>query len=428
MSYVLTALAIALLIFCSAFFAGSETALTAASRARMHVLEEERVRGARSANILMGNRERLIGALLLGNNVANILASALATSVFLQIFGEAGVAYATVVMTALVLIFAEVLPKTLAISDPDRFALLTSPLVIVMVKAASPVLNTVQRIVRMTLTLFGIDVDATRPVLSAQEELRGTLAVQHQEGGIEAKDRDRFGGLLDLADLEVADVMVHRKKMVLVNADDPPGDIVAQVLSSPNTRIPLWRGEPENIVGVLHAKDLLRAINAVSGDIAKIDIVPLLSEPWFVPETTTLYDQLDAFLKRRGHLALVVDEYGALMGLVTLEDILEEIFGDIRDEHDLAPSGIRIQADGSVVAEGTVPIRDLNRLMAWALPDEEATTIAGLVIHEAQTIPAEGQTFAFYGFKFEILRRQRNQITSLRISPPKTLAAATQAA
>lgn len=428
MSYILTALAIAFLILCSAFFAGSETALTAASRARMHVLEAERVRGARSANLLMNNRERLIGALLLGNNVANILSSALATSVFLQLFGEAGVAYATVVMTALVLIFAEVLPKTLAIADPDRFALGAAPFVRLIVQAAGPIVGTVQRIVRFTLTLFGVDVDATRPVLSAQEELRGTLAVQHQEGGIEAKDRYRFGGLLDLADLQIADVMVHRRRMVMVNADDPPGDIVAQVLSSPNTRIPVWRGEPENIIGVLHVKDLLRAVNAVNGDVSKISMTTLVSEPWYVPETTTLYDQLDAFLKRRGHLAIVVDEYGALMGLVTLEDILEEIFGDIRDEHDAPPTGVRIQPDGSVIAEGTVPIRDLNRLMEWGLPDEEATTIAGLVIHEAQTIPEIGQTYAFYGFKFEILRKQRNQITSLRITPPKKIAKPTQAA
>ena len=419
MSILIIALIIAALILCSAFFAGSETALTAASRARMHVLEQEHIRGAKSANALMGNRERLIGALLLGNNLANILSSALATSIFLKMFGEAGVVYATIVMTALVLIFAEVLPKTVAISDPDRFALGAAPFVRLIVKTAGPVLSAVQWVVRSSLTLFGIDVDATRPVLSAQEELRGAIAVHHKEGGLVTEERHRFGGLLDLAELQVGDVMVHRKKMVLVNADDPPAEIIAQVLSSPNTRIPLWRGEPENIIGVLHAKDLVRAMNTARGDLSKINIAILLSEPWFVPETTMLTDQLDAFLKRRGHLALVVDEYGALRGLVTLEDILEEIFGDIRDEHDTAPTGIRVQPDETVIADGTVPIRDLNRLLGWTLPDEEATTIAGLVIHEAQTIPAECQIFAFYGFKFEILKRQRNQITSLRITPPK---------
>jgi Mg2+/Co2+ transporter CorB len=321
-----------------------------------------------------------------------------------------------------------ILLAALAIAEPDRFALTAAPLIRLIVKAAAPVLVTVQWVVRSSLTLFGIDVDATRPVLSAQEELRGAIAVHHKEGGIVAEERARFGGLLDLAELQVGDVMVHRKKMMLVNAEDPPGDIIAQVLSSPNTRIPLWRGEPENIVGVLHAKDLLRAMNTARGDLTKININALISEPWFVPETTTLSDQLDAFLKRRGHLALVVDEYGALRGLVTLEDILEEIFGEIRDEHDTAPSGVRLQPDETVIAEGTVPIRDLNRLMGWELPDEEATTIAGLVIHEAQTIPAEGQVFSFYRFKFEILKRQRNQITSLRITPPKKAEADTAAA
>lgn len=428
MSYVLTALAILALTIISAFFSGSETALTAASRARMHQLEKDGVRGAKSANYLIGNRERLIGALLLGNNLANILSSALATTVFLNLFGDAGVAYATVVMTAIVLIFAEVLPKTLAIADPDRAALFTAPAVRLIVKTLGPILSAVQAIVRATLHLAGINVDATQPVLSAQKELRGTIAVHHQDGGMVSEDRYRFGGLLDLAELEVGDVMVHRKKMLLANADDPPSSIVAQVLSSPYTRIPLWRAEPENIVGVLHAKDLLRAINAAGGDITKIDINALLSPPWFVPETTTLYDQLDAFLKRRGHLALVVDEYGALMGLVTLEDILEEIFGDIRDEHDVAAAGVRMQADGSVIVDGTLPVRDLNRLLDWTLSDEEATTIAGLVIHEAQTIPDVGQVFTFHGFKFEIMRRQRNQITSLRVTPPKQAATGPQAA
>jgi Mg2+/Co2+ transporter CorB len=419
---ILTAAAIAALLLCSAFFAGSETALTAVSRARLHQLEKDGARGAKSANLLIANREQLIGALLLGNNVANILSSALATDLFIRLFPETGVAIATVLMTALVLIFAEVLPKTLAITDTDRLALAAAPAVRIIVIALGPVLNAVQAIVRGTLHIFGLDVDATRPVLSAQEELRGAIAVHHMEGQMVSEDRNRLGGLLDLAELEVADVMVHRKKMILANADDPTGEIVAQVLASPYTRIPLWRDDPENIVGVLHAKDLLRALSAAGGDAAKVDVMTLVSPPWFVPETTPLTDQLNAFLQRRGHLALVVDEYGALMGLVTLEDILEEIFGDIKDEHDVATAGVRIQPDGSVVADGAVPIRDLNRLMDWNLSDEEATTIAGFVIHEAQAIPDVGQVFTFHGFKFEILRRQRNQIMSLRVSPPRGVA------
>jgi Mg2+/Co2+ transporter CorB len=414
--------AIAVLILISAFFSGSETALTAVSRGKLHQLEKEGVRGARSANILTSNRERLIGALLLGNNLANILSSALATDIFIHLFPETGIVIATGVMTAIVLIFAEVMPKTLAINDPDRFALATSPIVRLIVYALGPILSAVQWIVRGALSIFGVDVDATKPVLSAQEELRGAIAVHHLEGALVSEDRNRFGGLLDLAELEVADVMVHRKKMVAANAGDSAGEIVAQVLASPHTRIPLWRGDPENIVGILHVKDLLRAILAAGGDQTKVDVKTIVSDPWFVPETTPLKDQLDAFLQRRGHMALVVDEYGALQGLVTLEDILEEIFGDIRDEHDLATPGLRIQPDGSVIVDGAVPIRDLNRLMDWNLSDEEATTVAGLVIHEAQTIPDVGQVFTFGGFKYEVLRRQRNQITSLRVTPPKVAA------
>lgn len=412
---------IALLLLCSAFFSGSETALTAASRARMHQLEKDGVASAHIVSWLIERRERLIGSILLGNNIVNILASALATSIFIDIAGENGIAYATLVMTTLVLVFSEVLPKTYAIANTDRLALATAPTLRFVVLALSPIVLAVQWIVRQTLHLFGIDIDASRPVLSAHEELRGTIEVHHLEGAMVREDRNRFGGLLDLQDLEVSDVMVHRKNMVMVDADLPTSEIIRQVLASVHTRIPLWHEDPENIIGILHAKDLLRALQSAGNDAERIDIVALLSKPWFVPETTTLNDQLNAFLKQRGHLALVVDEYGALMGLVTLEDIFEEIFGEIRDEHDLLVSGVRAQADGSVIVDGWVPIRDLNRAMDWDLDDEEATTIAGLVIHEAQTIPEVGQVFTFYGFKFEIVRRQRNQITTLRITPPRQL-------
>lgn len=408
-----------ILLLIAAYFSAAETSLTATSRARMHQLEKEGVKRAAIVSTLIADRERLLGAILLGNNLVNILASALTTSVLIYFFGTVGVAIATVVMTALVLVFGEVLPKTLAITHVDRVALAVAAPIKFLVATVGPVLTGVRFIVRRTLHLFGIDVDAAQPVLSAHEELRGTIEIHHLEGQMVREDKNRIGGLLDLEQLEVADVMVHRKNMTLINVESPPADIIREVLASPHTRVPFWRGDAENIVGVLHVRDLLRAMHQAGGDTAHIDIAKLLSEPWFVPETTTLTEQLDAFLKRRGHLALVVDEYGALMGLVTLEDILEEIFGDIRDEHDVTVSGVRPQADGTVVVDGWVPIRDLNRAMAWELPDEEATTIAGLVIHQAQAIPDVGQVFSFYGFKFEIQRRQRNQIMSLRITPPK---------
>lgn len=412
----LTILAIMVLIIVSAFFSGSETALTAASRARMHAFEKAGDHRATIVQRLTQKRERLLGALLLGNNLVNILASALATSLFINLFGDTGVVYATLVMTAIVLVFAEVMPKTLAISNPDRFALTVSPVVRIIVSVFSPVVITIEMFVKVVLNRFGANI-GDQDILSAHEELRGTVDLQHQEGGLVKDDRDRIGGLLDLNELEVSDIMVHRTGMMVLNADEKPSALVDMALASPYTRIPIWRGEPDNIVGVLHAKDLLRSLRAKSGAVDKLDINEIASKPWFVPDTTSLKAQLNAFLKRKMHFALVVDEYGEVQGLVTLEDILEEIVGEIADEHDVEIQGVVPQPDGSVNVEGTVPVRDLNRAMDWSLPDEEATTIAGLVIHAVQTIPEPGQAFTFYGFRFRILRRQRNRITSLRITP-----------
>ena len=418
-SLVLTLLAILVLLLCSAFFSGSETALTGASRARMLQLERNGDRRAALVSRLMQARERLIGALLLGNSLVNIFASSLATSAFLALFGEAGVAAATLVMTALIVVFAEVMPKTYAIVYPDRSALAVAGPVARTVAVLGPVVMAIELVVRWTLRAFGVDVRQDRPVLAAREELRGAVDLMHLEGGVIKEDRDMFGGLLDLRELEVSDVMVHRTKMQMLNADDAPAKLVSEVLASPYTRLPLWRGKPENIIGVLHTKDLLRALEAQKGDVERLDIAGLVAPPWFVPDTTSLADQLKAFLKRKTHFALVVDEYGEVMGLVTLEDILEEIVGDISDEHDIVVTGVRPQPDGSVNVDGSVPVRDLNRAMDWRLPDDAATTIAGLVIHAARTIPEPGQAFTFYGFKFEVLRKQRNRITALRITPPR---------
>jgi Mg2+/Co2+ transporter CorB len=362
-------------------------------------------------------RERLIGAILLGNNVVNILASALATSLFLLWFGEAGVLYATLVMTALVVVFAEVLPKTIAINVPERIALLVARPMSWVVRAFGPVVLGVEALVRWTLRLVGFRVGDHLPVLSAHEELRGAVDLMHREGSVEKLDRDMMGGLLDLRELTVSDVMVHRTEMVTVNADDPPDQIVSAVLKSEFTRIPLWRGTPENIVGILHAKDLLRALKAADGDPAKVDVMSIALPAWFVPDIRPLSEQLKAFRRRKTHFALVVDEYGEVEGLVTLEDILEEIVGDISDEHDVPVPGVRPQPDGSVNVDGSVPIRDLNRAMDWNLPDADATTIAGLVIHESRSIPDVGQSFTFHGFRFSVLRKERNRITALRIVP-----------
>jgi Mg2+/Co2+ transporter CorB len=417
-------IAIVLLLIVSAVFACAETALTAVSRARMHHLAGEGSRNAKHVLALIADRERMIGAILLANTFVNILASAIATSVSLA-FAERGVLIATVIMTVAILIFAEVLPKTLGIARTDRMALALAPLARITVVLVSPIVRTVQWIVWRVLYVFGLRERTLESDVTAHEEIRGAIEVHHQEGGVESVHRMMLAGILDLAELQVSDVMVHRKNMEVLNGSAPPHEIVDRVLASSHTRFPVFTDDQENIVGILHAKDLLRELMQRRGALENLDIDALCSEPWFVPNTTTLEEQVKAFRDRRAHFALVVDEYGVLQGLVTLEDILEEIFGSIAEEHDQKlPEGIRRQLDDTYVVDGATPIREVNRELGWSLPDEQATTVAGLVIHEAHIIPDVGQVFSFYGFKFEVLRKQRNQITQLRITPPPELAAA----
>ncbi len=415
--YWLIIISVLFLVFLSGFFSGSETALTAASRARMHQLASN---GQRRAGIVAGlieRRDRLIGALLIGNNLVNILASALATSMFLGLFGEAGVVYATLAMTVMLVIFAEVLPKSWAISSTDRFAMTVAPPVRAFVSVVGPLSTLVNWIVRHILAAVGVKFSTDTSMLSGHEELRGAVALLHREGSVVKADRDRLGGVLDLGELEVSDIMVHRTSMRMINADEDPEIAVRQILESPFTRMPVWRGETDNIIGVIHAKDVLRALAGNGAESKPVNIVRIAQKPWFVPDTTNLKDQLGAFLRRKAHFAVVVDEYGEVEGLVTLEDILEEIVGDIADEHDLDIKGVVQEADGSVVVDGTVPIRDLNRALDWELPDEEATTVAGLVIHESQIIPEERQAFTYHGKRFIVMKRQKNRITKLRIKP-----------
>ncbi len=407
---------IGLCILLSMFFSSSETALTAASKARFYALEKSGDAGAVRVNRLIADMPRFIGAMLLGNTLVNIAASAIATNLLVRFYGAAGVFYATVLMTIILLVFAEVLPKTLAITRPERTALAVAPLAAFFVALFKPLLQAVEGLVRVMLRIFGISTKADAESSTSHEDLKSTVDMMHRDGDVARQDRDMVGGLLDLADLSVADVMIHRTKMQVIKADQPAADLVREVLASPYTRLPLWQGEPENIIGVLHAKDLLRALAAARGDTSALDATSIASKPWFVPDTTSLQDQLQAFLKRKTHFALVVEEYGSVMGLVTLEDILEEIVGDIKDEHDPAAAGVRMLDDGSVTVDGGLPIRDLNRVMDWDLPGSEATTIAGLVIHEARSIPEVGQMFTFHNFRFEVLRKARNRLVMLRVA------------
>ncbi len=421
----LTAGAILGLLLLSGFFSGSETALTAASRAKLKAQVDKGDARAATAMRLTEDSERMIGAILLGNNVVNILSAALATALLTRMFGDSGVALAALGITLLVLIFGEVLPKTWAIANPEPVALRVAPVIRLLIVVLAPVVGLVRLVVRGILRLFGMRPDPGVNVLAIREEIAGAISLGHSEGAVEKEDRDRLLATLDLSDRTVEEVMKHRSEIEMVNADDPPERILAQMLASPHTRLPVYRGDTENILGVIHAKELLREVGrmvAPGGDeplnLADLDVLKVARKPYFVPETTDLDDQMRQFLKRRSHFALVVDEYGALRGLITLEDIIEEIVGDITDEFDVTRERwFKATGTGDYVVDGAMTIRDLNRAMDWSLPDDEANTVAGLVIHEAQTIPAAGQVFSFHGFRFEVMTRRENRITRLKVRP-----------
>ena len=413
------------LLILSGFFSGSETALTAASRGKLRVQADKGSVGAQRALRITEDNERLIGSVLLGNNLVNILAASLATALFTKLFGESGVAWATLVMTLLVLIFAEVLPKTYAITNAERAAAMVSGPISIVVLVFAPVVSIVRLLVRGMLRLMGVAVDPDSNILAVREEIAGALQLGHSEGVVEKEDRDRILGALDLRERVVEEIMLHRSGIEMVDAAKSPSDILEQCLRSSHTRLPVYRDDPENIIGVIHAKDLLRAmyklIGGPEGNAAALngfDIAEVAMEPYFVPETNTLDEQMRQFLHRRTHFALVVDEYGTLQGLITLEDILEEIVGEITDEFD--PHGdnsVKKDSDGQYLVEGAMTIRDLNRANDWSLPDDEANTVAGLVIHEAQMIPTRGQVFVFHGFRFEVMARDGNRITKLKMRP-----------
>jgi Mg2+/Co2+ transporter CorB len=407
-----------LLLLLSAFFSGSETALTAASEGRIHQLSKKGNRSAGTILALRARKERLIGTILLGNNLVNIFASVLATSIFLRHFGDAAIVYATLVMTLLILIFAEVLPKTYAFCHADRTALAVAPLVKPIVIVFAPITHAIYLFVRMTLRPLGIELSSELGGSLHEEELRGVIDLHDGPEPEIQHERAMLRSILDLDDVDVQEVMTHRSRVTMIDASDAPKNIIDDVLQSPYTRIPLYSDDPDNITGVVHAKDLLREVHARGGRVDKLEFSKLATEAWFIPETTTLLGQLHAFRERREHFAIVVDEYGSFMGIVTLEDILEEIVGEIDDEHDVTAAAVRQQADGSYIVGGSVTLRDLNRDYEWALPDDVSTTIAGLILHESRSIPNPGQVFTFYGFRFEIMRRARNQITQIRITPP----------
>ena len=407
----LLALTVGLLIVASAFFSSAETALTAASDARMRQLANKGNKRAKIVEKLRADREGLIGSILIGNNAVNVLGSALATSFAIALFGEGGLVWATIGMTVLLVVFAEVMPKTYAFTYADSYALRIAPVLQIVVRALSP-LSVGIRLLATQIIRPNPDAHENR-----EEELRGLIELQGNDGN--ADDRERkamLSSILDLNEISVEAIMTHRGTVSMINADDQVEDILRYVLNSPHTRHPVFSGKSDNIVGVLHVKDLLRAVGeAESGMILPETVQNIASDAYFIPETTLLFDQLQAFRSRREHFAVVVDEYGDFRGIVTLEDILEEIVGDIDDEHDVDLAGLTPQADGSWLVDGNVTIRDLNRTLGWQLPDEDASTVAGLVLFESRTIPNPGQEFRFHDIRFRIVKRKGNRLTRLRL-------------
>lgn len=412
---------VAVLLFLSGFFSGSETALTAASESRLHNWEKKGDKRAGLVNRIRERKDRMIGALLLGNNLVNILASALATSALIQIFGEVGVVYATLIMTVLVLIFAEVLPKTYALTHADKMSVAIAPIIRFVIWLFFPISEAVNFIVRKTLQFFGADMSKIQDG-EHMEVLRGVIDLHEGQDEETQEQRAMLRSVLDLFEVDIEEIMIHRKNVLMLDANDPIEKIIEEALDSPYTRMPICRDSTDNIIGVLHAKALMRELKSrekSNQNFDDLDIEEIAADPWFVPEATTLYEQLQAFRSRREHFATVVDEYGSFMGIVTLEDILEEIVGEIDDENDEAVIGVRKQANGSYLVDGEVTIRDLNREFDWELPDEDYSTIAGLIIHEAQIVPEAGQSFSFYSFHFDIVKRNRNQLGQIRVIAPK---------
>ena len=408
-------ISILLLLILSGFFSGSETALTASTRSRLTGLSNKGHKNAKTAIELLNKKESLIGAILLGNNLVNILASALATSLSIKIFGDPGVAYAVIIMTALIVIFAEILPKTYALTNSEKLALTVSPIFRPIVYLLWPVTWMMEKIVFFILSIFKIKLEKNMRVLSVEDEIRGTLDLHHKEGRLYKSDKDMVTGVLDLAEVTVEDVMVHRSNMFTVNIDDDPKKILNSVINSSFTRIPVWQNNDENIIGIIHSKHLLK-IMSQNRDITRSEIMQSLIKPLFIPETTSLKEQLKMHLNTKKKLAIVVDEYGVLMGMISLEDIMEEIVGDITDEIDEGLTTVVKNEDGSLTINGGTEIRDINRIYNWDLPEEEANTLSGLIVHESRSFPTEGQVFNYYGFIFEILEVKDNLIHKIKVS------------
>ena len=408
------------LLVVSAYFSAAETSMTAVSRARIYQLVMDDNKAAKIVSKLRREKESMIGTVLLGYNAVNIAASVIATSVCIRYFGsDEALAITTLVMTLLVVVFTEVLPKTYAIHNAEPVALSLAPSLQWIMKLLYPVTRCIQLFISGFFKLFGINVTGSNNLISASDVIRGTIELHHREGKMIKQDRDMLGSILDLNDIAVEEIMIHRKQVETINADLPIQELIDQAIHSMHSRIPLWRGEPDNIIGLLHVKNLIHFLGKDADTTGVLlnsnSLTALYIKPWFIPETTSLREQLLEFRRRRQHFAFVIDEYGAWQGIVTLEDIVEEIVGDIDDEHDEVNRDIQKIGEHSYYVTGSLSLRDLNRALDWNLPDENASTVAGLVIYESETIPSVSEQFTLHGFRFTVVAKDDMQITKLRI-------------
>ncbi|MDR1207924.1 MAG: HlyC/CorC family transporter [Holosporales bacterium] len=411
---ILSLVLIITLLIAAAYFSAYETAISVASKAKLHQLAKSGAKRPVLAEKLTNEISYMLNTLLACNTAFNAGATALATHIFEDSFGSEGVFYATTVMTCLILIYAEVLPKLLAIKDSEKIVLKAAYIMNFTLTVCKPIARLTVWISRGMLRVFGINVGDSASGDVSVEELRGVIDLHKGPDQDSHQETSMLRSILDLRSVQVSEIMVHRKNVTMLNADDPIESIVDQVLDSPFSRLPLWKGTLDNIIGIVNVKILVREARSAN-KLKTINVQEIAHKPWFIPDSTDLLEQLQMFRERKEHFALVVDEYGAWLGIVTLEDILEEIVGEIDDEHDISVRGMRLQPDGAVISDGTVTIRDLNREFDWDLPDEAAATIAGLLINTVRMIPDVGQVFMLYGFRFTVLKRQRNQITLLKI-------------
>jgi Mg2+/Co2+ transporter CorB len=416
LSFVFVFILLAILAVLSA----TEAAYLSASRAKLHGYLKSGRKIAALAIKIRNTMEKVITTLILSHTLLTVLATIIFTEAFVVLIGDRGFDIAPWVITPLIVVFAELMPKFYAIRKAELISMRLAPLLDILIKFVRPVANLLEWLSRYILRLFGVDIQAGEAMAGTLEELRGAIDLHRGMGDEAAESRAMLHSILDLSDVSVEEIMVHRRDIKMINLDDDIKTIMQQIIESHHTRLPIWRDDPDHVLGILHTKDFLRLIKSRGAKgLDQEELIKSAKKPWFIPETATLFEQLQAFRRRREHMALVVDEYGTLQGIVTLEDIIEEIVGSIEDEHDIHVAGIWQAKSGEIFSTGSTTIRDLNRKFDWDLPDEEASTIAGLVMHEAQTIPAMGQVFNIRDYRIKVLRRVRNQISLVKIVPPE---------